>query len=130
MERFIIIFSVFLILLLGLEVVGNRPHIIRGEHGQITGVKNLSYHPSACMDNTAVMSVDGIQYSADGHYISLVHFTDLKENKYPVIASFYRLKDMDISDVNSIVQIGRVFRVTYINCNNTTFFLSSLLVIS
>ena len=125
MERFIIIFSIGIVLLLGLELDGNRPHIIRGELGQITSVRNLSYHPSACKDNTAVMSVEGIQYSSDGHYISLLHFSDLKGINYPVIASFYRLKDVDIPDINAFVKTGRFFQVTYISCDHTIF-LSSL----
>lgn len=100
--------------LYGLKV--SKPIVIRDAEDHILGVENLSMKSNTCTMKSDTLLVKSIQFHPVAGYIYLIVFANREGKILSVSTNFHKLNDGDVSQLNNLVEINKLYTIKYHIC--------------
>jgi|GEM_PF-4107409 len=100
------------------NLANSKPVITKDEHNNIIEIGQLAEKPKPCEIQTDHLLVKGIQFSSNGKYMDLIHFTDHTDQNFAILTNFYKLSDADMNHLMKLIHINQHYQVSYVNCHD------------
>lgn len=106
----------------------SKPVVTKDEYDNIIEIERLAEKPRPCEIQTEQLLVKGIQFSSNGKYMDLLHFTDNAGQNFVILTNFHKLSDRDMAHLMKRIHINTSYQISYVNCHDekNSYFLEKI----